>query len=840
MSDEKRTVHELDDDELAGAGAATRVGSEEPNKTAPTLLGVELTDEDDGVLAEALPTRQENAGSELEQRILERMERKSSAARIRIDPLIGKVFGGRFEITSRIGMGGMGVVYKARQKGMDRFVAIKVLLKQYLTNETVIKRFHREALAVSKLEHPNTVRIYDFGETDDGTLYIAMEFLGGASLEHIVRREQTMPVRRVLRVIRQICLSLEEAHDKGIIHRDLKPDNVFVGALEGQPDFVKVLDFGVAKLREGAEGGTLTQHGTIFGTPKYMSPEQCRSQEVAPTSDLYSVGVIMYEMLSGRVPFESDNPLAILIMHAQDRVAPMAEVRPDLVIPFEAEELLHSLLAKNPGERPQTARDVVTHCDMLLQMLPDEFEHVLTHEDAERAGMDVKSSRAFTVPDNATAQSAARLTHVLRDESDNRTVAGERLPALPTPRWKKALYAGLALLVVAGGAAGWVASRIQALPEDARRVIPKEWASAALPVLEPDLVTVAASANVGGVVVRTSDGQVRQIEAPDKPITFQWLRDTGAHVTFRFERVGAAPVVRTASLAEDGTLEPAVFTVADAKTVTLTVTTNVGEALVYIQGVAAPFAMPGGDGQTTRTIVLPKGDTPLTVTLKKTGYKEQTARFVPARDGGISVTLEAEASATVSMTLETNVGEALVYVQGHPAPYAMPAGEAPSRTIAIARGDQPVEIQVKKTGFLPVTQRFTPSADGSLKIALAPDPNAAEAAPDKVTITLRVNARRAEAWLKGSQNVLRLSKAGQPGTLEVPRGAEAVEIQVEAPGYKPHTERVVPDQDREVAVTLQRRPAGSKPPDGRIPHIKTIPPKPKPPGIRLDRIKGIR
>ena len=387
----KRTVPELGEDELVVPKG------KRPPPPVVELLDDSDDDDDDGVeptMAMApgtapyattesqdqiAPTQSGLAEEQsLEERIRDKM-RSNSGARIRKDAMLGRTFGGRFTITSKIGAGGMGVVYKARQKGMDRNVAVKILLTEYLTNDTAVRRFQREALAVSRLEHPNTVRIYDFGETvEDKQLYIAMEFLPGEPLQRMLNKHSQLSVRRTLRVVQQICRSLNEAHGKGIIHRDLKPDNVFVGTIEGQKDFVKVLDFGVAKLREGQDdGGTLTQHGVIFGTPKYMSPEQCKSQDVDARSDLYSVGVMMHEMLSGRVPFESDNPLAILIMHAQDPVRPMSETRPNLVIPFEVEELMHRLLAKEPSDRPQAAKDVIDECESLLRRIPDEFEEVL-------------------------------------------------------------------------------------------------------------------------------------------------------------------------------------------------------------------------------------------------------------------------------------------------------------------------------------------------------------------------------------------------------------------------------------------------------------------------------
>jgi len=299
------------------------------------------------------------------------------------DPMLGRLIHGRFLIESRIGAGGMGIVYKARQTGIDRPVAVKMLLRELAGDEKVIKRFQIEALAVSRLNHPNTIRIYDFGQIEDGTLYFAMEFLEGRNLEQTIRREGALSVRRSLHVMRQIAASLTEAHEKGIVHRDLKPDNIFLVRVGEDPDFVKVLDFGVAKLREADQRqGTVTQAGTIFGTPRYMAPEQCRSMAVDHRADLYAIGVIAYELMTGRPPFDAENPLAILIQHVQEPPPAMAEVRPDLEVPEEVEELVMRCLRKAPEERFQSAADLVAEIRRCEAALGGRFREVVRVEGA--------------------------------------------------------------------------------------------------------------------------------------------------------------------------------------------------------------------------------------------------------------------------------------------------------------------------------------------------------------------------------------------------------------------------------------------------------------------------
>ncbi|MCA9556679.1 MAG: serine/threonine protein kinase, partial [Myxococcales bacterium] len=190
--------------------------------------------------------------------------------------LIGTYLAGKYRILQKIGEGGMGAVYTANQEPIDRKVAVKVLLSSLAHDEVAVRRFEQEAKAISRMRHPNTVTIYDFGKTAAGELYIVMEYLEGETLAELIRRERQVAPDRAARIIRQACASLSEAHAAGIVHRDLKPDNIFLTALGGEPDWVKVLDFGLAKLADNETTAQLTQRGKVFGTPRYMSPEQAQ------------------------------------------------------------------------------------------------------------------------------------------------------------------------------------------------------------------------------------------------------------------------------------------------------------------------------------------------------------------------------------------------------------------------------------------------------------------------------------------------------------------------------------------------------------------------------------
>jgi serine/threonine-protein kinase len=276
------------------------------------------------------------------------------------DPFVGQMLDGRYQILQRIGEGGMGVVYKCRQMPLDRMVAIKMLNQQMAKDPNWVKRFNQEAKACSLLQHPNTIRMFDFGQTQDGRLFMAMEFLDGVSLRQAIQTTAPMPPGRVLRILAQCCASLAEAHGYGIIHRDIKPDNVFLLTMAGTPDFVKLLDFSVAKLLQENDA-MRTQAGVVFGTPQYMSPEQGRGLPLDPRSDIYALGILGYEMLTGRVPFTDDNPMNVLQMHLRQPVPPLPPNVPPAV-----QNLILRCLDKEPGRRFQSATELMQACEQVM------------------------------------------------------------------------------------------------------------------------------------------------------------------------------------------------------------------------------------------------------------------------------------------------------------------------------------------------------------------------------------------------------------------------------------------------------------------------------------------
>jgi eukaryotic-like serine/threonine-protein kinase len=276
------------------------------------------------------------------------------------DPLIGRVVNGRFKIISVIARGGMGKVYKAEQSPLNRICALKVLSPKYEGDRDpeFHKRFFLEASTAAKLTHPNTVTIFDYGQEGDDLYFIAMEFIEGRTLHRVLRDEGPFVEIRVAHVAGQICRSLREAHALGVVHRDLKPGNILLTDRGDEQDNVKVLDFGLVKDVSG-EAEDLTQAGLFMGSPKYMAPEQILGGEITGRTDIYSLGVMMYEMLSGRVPFDRGASVGTLMAHVNDAPPPMRQINPKLVLSRTMENIVARCLEKDANKRFASMKDLL-------------------------------------------------------------------------------------------------------------------------------------------------------------------------------------------------------------------------------------------------------------------------------------------------------------------------------------------------------------------------------------------------------------------------------------------------------------------------------------------------
>ena len=351
--------------------------------------------------------------------------------------LVGQVVADRYHVIKKLGEGGMGQVYLAEHVKMGRRSAIKVMNPSMVHDPDAVARFNREASNASRITHPNVCAIYDFGETPDGLIYLAMEFIEGEPLTDLLERDGALPVRRAAQIFSQVADALQAAHDLGIVHRDLKPDNIMLAQKKGG-DQVKVVDFGIAKAVGGDESGQkVTKTGLVVGTPEFMSPEQLSGDKLDGRSDLYSLALVFYQMLAGKLPFEATTVQETMIKRLTDEPATLAVARPDLTFPAGLQAVLDSALTRTPAERYQT----------VAKFADDVASATGVHRGASGA---VPQTRAgITDPDGKTQllDTAAGLTQ---------RISATRAPA-PAPRTRSMVPVAVGVVVVLAAGGAWVA-----------------------------------------------------------------------------------------------------------------------------------------------------------------------------------------------------------------------------------------------------------------------------------------------------------------------------------------------------------------------------------------------
>jgi len=371
------------------------------------------------------------------------------------DPLIGRVLGDRYRVLGLIAEGGMGTVYRAEHVVLGRRLAVKVLRPEFSTDEDLVRRFQREAVAASRLGQENIVDVTDFGRTREGNLYFVMEQLEGRSLAAVLHAEGPLPFDRTALILAQLCRALAAAHGHGIVHRDLKPDNVVVLRRDDGSDFVKVVDFGISKSPgEGEE--RITRAGTIIGTPEYMAPEQGSATAVDHRADVYAFGILAYEMVTGTIPFQGATAVATLVEHQTRVPDPPSKRRSG--VPPELDWLVLKALEKKPQNRQQSMAELGEDLSRVLALfgLPPVFERGRTPPPlpAPRGGLTARfrprNSRGSTVALEGERLPAPSAELVPAHEVVRRQRAG----------WRVAIGVGLLALFAAGGA--WLSHRVTA------------------------------------------------------------------------------------------------------------------------------------------------------------------------------------------------------------------------------------------------------------------------------------------------------------------------------------------------------------------------------------------
>ena len=399
-------------------------------------------------------------------------------ADIPVDPLIGRTFDDKYRLDARLGEGGMGTVYRATHLLIERPVAVKVLNPRLVSDESARERLRREARAAGRLQHSNAVAVTDFGETRDGLVYIVMELLEGRPMRELMAQEAPLDPARAVSLMLQAAAAVAAAHDAGVIHRDLKPGNIFIVQRPNAPHIVKVLDFGIAKLgtdtTDGVGGNpvnTLTGTGVMIGTPRYMSPEQCDGAQLTPASDVYSLGVILYEMLTGQTPFTGATPLALALKHSSEPPRSLRELV--ATIPPALEESVLRALAKSPLDRPQDAGEFRRELYAVAERLG--LEHSAgfsapTLESLRDAGTETPSGRLVIDIERLRSNRATAQTFeaVISDTAEGDVMQTGGRPATQTP----SIPSAAAAAVTPSTAAPSKTSSPAAAPSSTPRVSP--------------------------------------------------------------------------------------------------------------------------------------------------------------------------------------------------------------------------------------------------------------------------------------------------------------------------------------------------------------------------------
>ncbi len=355
--------------------------------------------------------------------------------------LIGTVIASGYHIQRKLGEGGMGAVYLGEHVKMGRKSAIKVMTQAMARDPEAIARFNREAANAARITHPNVCGIYDFGETEDGLIYLVMEFIEGETLSDLLRREHVVPVRRALTILTQTADALQAAHDLGIVHRDLKPDNIMLARDRDGGDVVKVVDFGIAKAMTGEQQQQVTKSGLVVGTPEYMSPEQLSGDVVDGRSDIYSLGLVFYRLLTGALPFQADSAQEMLIKRLTDEPLPLNRVSTGRRYPDEMQHVMDRALAKMPADRFEAAIDLARAAERSARPLTS-----VTEELAEADTQLMARGKDAAVP-------ATRVSRPPAPPTPRTPIPSASVRAPPKKKPAVAMILGAAVVAIGGGTA---------------------------------------------------------------------------------------------------------------------------------------------------------------------------------------------------------------------------------------------------------------------------------------------------------------------------------------------------------------------------------------------------
>ncbi len=516
---------------------------------------------------------------------------------------------GRYRLVELLGRGGFGAVYRGIQYPIERSVAVKLLHGQGADSPEQARRFLSEAKKTSRLKNPHTVHVYDFGQAEDGAFFMAMELVNGRPLSALRDGSARIAPARLCGLMRQVCESLEEAHAAGIIHRDLKPDNIMVEERAEGPGFAKVLDFGIAKATGPDASASLSQSGSVHGTPSYMSPEQCQGHPVTPRSDLYALGVIMFQMLAGRLPFIRETPIATLLAHVAEPPADLGKLEPELPEPLVT--LVARLLAKDESKRPETAATLGESLDELVRLL--EVAPI-----RQRSSATSLKARPLRPPEPLTGSRTAPLIIPTQTQRTTTTVDA----ASQRRRWLRALIAG-AIVVSATGVTAW---RMSTRSENTAARAGSESSVVAAPP-PPDRsapgdarqgLDSGGSAHDSAVVTRPANGRKPEPVPTPEPIRI-------VESIYRRPNKGAEEPLPRRAIAPTSELDLSKWTVA------ILIDARPKGATIAVEGLAPR--------KSAVDVRVPYSSRPRAVEVTAPGYVSQSFALVPLQDTARKVTL---------------------------------------------------------------------------------------------------------------------------------------------------------------------------------------------------------
>ena len=495
------------------------------------------------------------------------------------DPMIGSVIAGRYRVDSRLGEGGMGAVYLVEHTLMRKKLALKVLHREMCSQTEIVARFEREAMAAAHIDHPNVAGATDFGKLEDGSFYLVLEYVEGTSLRAIIDKGPMAPARAV-HVTVQILAALRRAHELGIVHRDLKPENILLFEKDGDPDFAKVLDFGIARVPIGSlisggdSGPSLTRAGMVYGTPEYMAPEQALGQNVDGRSDIYGTGVMLFEMLTGRRPYDNKDKVALLGQHVAGAIPSLRERAPALMLPLELEQVVTKLLAKSPSDRYADAAEAM---QALLDIpLDGGGVLILSSRTPSRRGHD--QSGSFRTGNSGPVVIHSEAVPALTQERAFQTAETQRPPApdsmMMKPKRSFGMIIGVAVVAVVLIAAAifYVKNKDKAPDtDDSRRAVASASASGSgstplIPALTPDELkdqaTKALARADNGDPQGLADLEALSAAHTGQPVVLISLAKAYSHAKRHVEAIGA--VKRLVSASPESASDPALNQIIDA------------------------------------------------------------------------------------------------------------------------------------------------------------------------------------------------------------------------------------------------------------------------------------